>query len=486
MNLGFGLCAILWYNSTKYTAILMRILSRTCATMIALLCASVALATPPAYVTGLRAELQEDGSVKVEWNAQSEEDVAYYRVYYSYESILENSGLYDDFEQTDGPQMEYIFTDPPDVDTLFIAVLGVNPAGEDINLFVEEVAVDLTGTVRPPAESEQGQPQPEEEEESQEMEIHEETVTLPAEEQEEQPTMPVETSVDFPNEPTSVQLTSAVALSPTEVEITLNVPVTVEPAQAPAAFHIVDAVGTSLRIARMIIQGTTMRVTTAQQEQGRIYEFSMRSPAYSTQGLPIDTIRNRVYFEGHPQGSTPTGPQPKPADWEQARTQGGVPTETQPVETQQSGTAQLTNFQLAAQGQGNGFYTVTAVWDVTGNTDALAYLLTNQSRDGGKTFGASQMVNPGVGGVQIPDVSAGMFGLSVALVQRDGGILPGGFQTVILGTASVTTSPTSAQVASPLPGSGGLSSSGAPIALVAFAALGGVAGWRKMRRRVFA
>ncbi|PIR48994.1 hypothetical protein COU80_01110 [Candidatus Peregrinibacteria bacterium CG10_big_fil_rev_8_21_14_0_10_55_24] len=456
----------------------MRILSRTCITMIALLCASVALATPPAYVTGLRAELQEDGSVKVEWNAQPGEDVAYYRVYYSFESILENGGLYDDFEQTDGVQTEFVFADPPDVGTLFIAVIGVSPAGEDINLFVEEVAVNLTETVSPPMEEEEEQPQSEEEE-PQTMEIREETVTLPIEEQE-QPTIPTEAGVDFPSEPTSVQLTSAVALSPTEVEITLNTPVTVEPEQAPLAFRIVDAVGTSLRIARMIIQGTTMRVTTAQQEQGRIYEFSMRSPVRSPQGLPLDVVQNRVYFEGHPQGSAPTGPQPQPADWEQARAQGGVPTETTPTEVQQNSTAQLTNFRLAALAQGNGLYTVTAVWDVIGNIDSLAYLLTNQSRDGGKTFGASQMVNPGVGGAQIPDVSPGMFGLSVALVQRDGGILPGGFQNIVLGTSAVAGTPT-AQITS---SHGGLSSSGAPAALLAFAVAGGVAGWRKMRKRV--
>jgi len=55
----------------------------------------------------------------VEWSEQPEEEVAYYRVYYSFESILENGGLYDDFEQTDGTENEYVIKNPPDFDVLF-------------------------------------------------------------------------------------------------------------------------------------------------------------------------------------------------------------------------------------------------------------------------------------------------------------------------------------------------------------------------------
>jgi len=101
-----------------------------------------ALAEPPSDVKGLRAKVVRD-EVFVDWTPLRTEDIVYYRIYYSSESILENDGFYDDFEVTDGPEGSFVFEDPPPVDTLYISVLAVNEDGEESVIFAEEISVVL-------------------------------------------------------------------------------------------------------------------------------------------------------------------------------------------------------------------------------------------------------------------------------------------------------------------------------------------------------
>ncbi len=113
-----------------------------------------ALAAAPSAVSGLSGNAQPDGSIIIRWAALPDPTIVLYRLYYSAESILDSEGLYDDYEETEGPVSEFVFYNPPKQTSLFVTVLAVNSSGEESEAFAEEVRVDI------PKKTTQPQPAP--------------------------------------------------------------------------------------------------------------------------------------------------------------------------------------------------------------------------------------------------------------------------------------------------------------------------------------
>jgi len=405
----------------------------------------LAFAEAPPYVTGLSAEVI-NGEVHLEWAEQPGADVAYYRVFYSFESILENEGLYDDFEETEGPENFFVFEDPPEVDTLHLAVIGVNPDGEDADLFVEEIAVDLTqgdtGTPPtttpgnddffppdddffPPWELPQDEPPSSlppsdaNDEGDDVLTVKDEELTLPGSEPPDEPSVPQQQIPQLPPpQPTTLKVLLAQATSPTQVSVIFSGPLLVEPSLASQAFSIWDTSGNQLPITQMIIEGPQATVTTVEQTRSQPYEFRMSPPAYSPEGLEMDPVARRATFTGHPQG---TAAQPQ------------VQTPPPAPSTPQGPLTGVSNYKLKAMQQPNGLYAVEASWDLVGNPQELAYYIAYQTRDMGQTFGPPEALTANIGGIQIPDVTPGPFGLMLALARTDGMGIQAGFENIMLG-----------------------------------------------------
>jgi hypothetical protein len=107
------------------------------------------MAAAPGPVSNLSGELSPDGEVVVRWDPLQDKNIVLYRLYYSAESIIDSQGLYDDFEETLEPVPEFIFTNPPKQEALYVTVLAVNSSGEESESFAEEIRIDLTPAPAP-------------------------------------------------------------------------------------------------------------------------------------------------------------------------------------------------------------------------------------------------------------------------------------------------------------------------------------------------
>ncbi len=98
-------------------------------------------ATLPGNVTNVQAQVGNNG-MTVQWSPVS--GATAYRVYFSHESILDNGGNYDDFEQTPDAQTTYVFKSAPLTSTkIYVAVLAVDSAGNESEGFETEASVDV-------------------------------------------------------------------------------------------------------------------------------------------------------------------------------------------------------------------------------------------------------------------------------------------------------------------------------------------------------
>lgn len=107
------------------------------------LAGNVLAQTPPSPVTGVTAQALS-GQVVVQWNPVTSDPIDYYRVYYSNYSILDNDGLYDDFEVTQGDETTLTFVPPPNLNDLYIAVIAVAKNGTESEFFTEETYVKVS------------------------------------------------------------------------------------------------------------------------------------------------------------------------------------------------------------------------------------------------------------------------------------------------------------------------------------------------------
>lgn len=391
----------------------------------ALLVPAALHAQSPSAVTGITATADENNRVTVTWNAPPEQNIAYYRVYFSSQSILDNGGVYDDFEATSGPQTTYTLSGQPAWRTLYIAVLAVNDQGTEGEVFTEEaVAVLAQGEApamnpklqmlpeRPRTEPVQGatssqasstqtfnvisrseKRETQEEAQARIQQIREQVTGLPSWEER-----------DLEG---ALHLLLTDVLSSKQIRLLFSGAPTVEPERAPEAFSITDSNGSTLRIESILISGESITVNTETHAKDMMYQIKLSEPLRGTDGSPLHATNRQGFFRGHADGKVKEAPArpavPAPRTPEQIASPEGI-----------------RNLQLSTASHLDGTYIVKARWDVDNLYGDLLYYSFRQSRDGGVTFSDAELLPFSIDGVDIPGVTPGEYGLSIRVINSYG------------------------------------------------------------------
>ncbi|PIR52596.1 hypothetical protein COU76_05700 [Candidatus Peregrinibacteria bacterium CG10_big_fil_rev_8_21_14_0_10_49_10] len=442
----------------------------------------------PSAVTGIQATAQK-GTVTVSWNASPEQNIAYYRVYYSgNQSILESGGLYENFEATPDARTSSTLEYRPAGKTLYVSVMAVNTEGVESELFTEEAVVlpqkEPESTTTTPTLQEITPEQAPQEPESPAEALF--TIIRPTKQEE-----PVDQSQNIPEWQQrdlggTFHLILTDVVSPTELHLIFSSRPFVEPEAAPQAFEIVDSEGNALHIESVTIDGEEVTVQTNTQVPGRTYRLSLSEPLHGQDGSPLDEENRQSTFIGHEGNSAGLA--------EQAPT-AAVQDQLQPP-------APVHNLKLTTSSVLDGTYFVRATWE-TKNPQAIAYYSVRQSRDGGKTFGAPDLLAGNIGNIQIPKVTPGEYGLGISTLNALGFGSPEVFTTIRVGPQEALSVPVSTYPAPPVlnqamaappvlqtgpvrettVGSKDLSHSGPGLLASALMGLGATAGWRKKKSR---
>ncbi len=345
---------------------------------------ALAEATLPS-VTGIEAH-SENGTVTVEWNPVTSDPIAYYRVYMSGQSILDNNGLYDDFEVTDGDNTTLTFNPPQGMGELFIAVIAVGRGGMESEFFVEEASVLVTEAESVPSSSTSSS-------------------------YEEEPEQGVSAGIS----PTTLKLLKATVPSPKEILVEFSASITVEPVLAPEGLKITKSDGSSLQITSITIISDVITIHTTMQERGMVYNVQFSEPFVGTYGQPLDAEDRSIFVTGHAEGAMPQA------------TQSSVTN----ISSDPTSPPDIQNSTLLPEVQKNGSYTVTMEWDTATLPDDLYGIVVYQTRDG-VTFGPPSVLPVNIRGVQIHDVTPGFYGLFVQTMNVLGYVSPGVFQYATL------------------------------------------------------
>lgn len=341
----------------------------------------VTMAAAPANVRDVRAEVVAEG-VKVSWS-KVDGDVAAYRIFYSHASILENDGLYDDFESADGTVDSHILKSAARGGDFYVSVLAVNAQGEESALFLEEASVTVPEAMAASSSSSSIAMQP-----------------LASDE---------------------LRLLSAESVSATGVTLTFSHPITIPAAQAASAIVMRNASGGILPMKRFVIQGNIVMVHTLPQERNVPYRVTIGQGVTAKVGdatISIAADQSPMLFAGHADGITPGSYKPIGSSASSATADGMK--------------AEVIGLQLRAQAEGTaGAYTVEATWQApAGSVDAY---LVSQTRNRGMTYGQAARVEGGATvSVKIRGVPAGDFGIMVKTAYVDGTVSRGVAQAIVL------------------------------------------------------
>lgn len=404
----------------------MRIFSRI-SLLLTTLALPIAVLAAPANVRDITAEKVGD-KVQVTWT-HVPGDIAQYRIFYSHASIMQNNGLYDDFESVDGSMNEHLLQNIPSSAKLFVSILAVDAMGKESPYFVEEAEVTLGtsgGTSTPGLSLE----------ESSESEL-----SLPALVAERE-----------------LRLLSAEAMSMTGVLLRFNYPVIIPAEQAAEAIVIETASGSKLALVRYVIQGNTLMVHTQPQESAVVYRVRVQSAVTGKDdkgaSVPLASDQAPMLF-------------------------------TSMAESAGSSSSAMTTpnrpdvVQLNLRGEPiSGKYIVEANWQAPAG-EQIAGFEVMQTTDNGQTYSASITLDPTVTSVRIPNVPAGSFGLLIRVQYADGVISQGVLENIALPGGNVQGSVTN----TPKPGrSTDLANSG-PELWLAISSMGGLAGAYYLRKK---
>lgn len=356
----------------------MRHFSALLATLTIMLTPVSALAAPPS-VTGLNAEYK-DNAISVSWNASEDLTVAYYRIYWSRQSILENGGRWEDFAATAGKEPAYQLRDFPQAPSLWIAVMAVTTYGEESSVFTEEVKVDLFGGTASSAQSSVA------------------TSASSASTNSSASSASSESSASSVM-PTTFDLLSAQAVSATGVLLTFSMPISIQAADAPRAFTLIDASGSLLQARRITIKDNTMLIDTLPQRRDMQYIVSVSDVVKSPSGKSVSAARSQLTFLGHTNGLTPESAQ----------------NQQQAVLVQD-----IANLNIRAEQQLDGTYTVTATWLPRDAVANIAAYQIQQTQDNAQTWSESQTVPSNTTSIRVAGVRSGMFGVIVKVIGSNG------------------------------------------------------------------
>ena len=334
----------------------------------------------PSAVGGIAATAN-GSEITATWNSVTSDPIAYYRVYYSEISILENAGLFDDFETTEGNETTLTFTAPLGVDTLYVTAIAVSENGLESELFLEEAHIEISSAPTAPT------PTP-----------------APVPTQAPAPT----TTVIPENTSEDVRLLKTEVVSPTEIITTFSAMVTVDQANAPKGLKIEGPSGDNLQIKSITINQKTITILTEPQTRGTVYNVQFSEPFEGKNGSPLDASDRSALITGHSDGVEPPVVAPVRA--------------VDPMSP-----PDITDVALVPHIQQNGAYTVTMEWTVDNTPGDLHGIVVYQTRDG-QTFGPPSLLPIDIGGVQLQDVTPGFFGLYIQTINVYGYVSPGVFQ----------------------------------------------------------
>lgn len=350
----------------------------------------------PSAVTSVTASVSQ-GEISVVWDAVTSDPIAYYRVYYSGESILDNAGLYDDFEVTEGDETTLSFLPPVGMSDVYVAVIAIASNGLESEFFTDEAVVEMTTEeTAPPVATPPPTPDP-----------------IPSEPS---TTLPPSPSPPVQNGGATARLLKGSVITPEKILIEFSASMTVDSKRAPEGLKIEGPHGKKLQIKNITIEAKTITIITEVQERGTVYNVQFSEPFEGRAGQPLDPDDRSVLLAGHADGKNPEpiASPPPPAR---------VSDPTAPPDLQ--------DVTIVPELQANGAYTITLQWTIDNTPRDLYGIVAYQTRDG-QTFGPPNLLPIAIGGVQLVDVTPGFFGIYLQIVNTYGYVSPGVFQYVNL------------------------------------------------------
>lgn len=339
---------------------------------------AMAMAAPPLPVTGVTATVEQNGSIRVRWEAEPEQVRA--RIYWSYLSILGEDGAYDDYAVSEGPGGEFVIENPPEVARLYIAIIAENGAGEESPFFTEEASVDLGSAVPSSVAAESSS--------SASMQPFPSSASVASMDVQASSAMSFAAMSSAPAmQDNGFHLVSAVAESPTRVVLTFTHPVAVDPKTAAQAFLVAATDGRMLPLTRIEVRENQAALTTMPQERGVAYQVTVTSAV------------SGVRFEGMRQIPVPFAGPSETTDFagHLSGTEPAVPV-----------TPQANDLELRPTSIGGGLYRIEAALP-SPMPEGLVQYNVYQSIDGGRTYNNPQVVRAGTPSVRVDGVSPGAF-----------------------------------------------------------------------------
>ena len=369
------------------------------------------MAAAPSSVTGLQIEFRDDETVAVSWEKLDEENIAYYRVYYSSESILKNQGSYDDFEQTDGPKGLFVFRGlAPDTD-FYVSVLAVNTEGEESEFFAEEAFMHMPATTDDIPDL---IPEP----------ANAPVLQIPTGDE---PLVDEAPSGAQTGESANIghfQLMSVISVSPTEISVEFSQPL---PDSAKPVFTVSKPDGSELEVLEVNVNGINVSLKTAAQED-TVYELVVGEMLMSSLGSSIDPDNRSVLFVGHAAVIVPTD-EPAPAE---------VVEDIKDIDLGEFA-SDVVGLNMRAIRTPNGLYDAITVWDLDSLPENISHYIVGQSLDRGKTFIGPTLVPSDITELRTSGIKSGHFGIMMQIADQDGAVSPGVFVTIDLSTMKVDT-----------------------------------------------
>lgn len=359
--------------------------------IVASLAGQVFAAPVPPPVSGVTAQAL-DGQVIVQWDAIDSAMIDYYRVYYSTESILENNGIYDDFEVTDGNLTTLSFIPPRNTQDIYVAVIAVSGGGVESPYFIDEAYVKVPAG--PAVLDPKDEPEP-----------------------------PEVRNPDVPAH-TTLKLLKATVTTPEEIVAEFSTAVIVDPASAVHSLKVTKAGGYELVIRSIVIDDKTVIINTATQERGVVYNVQFAEPFAGRSGQSLDPDTRSVLVKGHASGK-------EPMRMEEA-TPPIIP--SLPDMQEPAGPSEVLDADMQVTAQPDGNFTVTIPWTLPKRSD-LWKVVVYQTRDG-RTFGPATLLPLDIAGVQLQNVTPGFYGLYIQTVTRKGEVSPGVFVYATLGAGN--------------------------------------------------
>lgn len=331
--------------------------------------------TIPTNVASVEARL-EDGKVHVSWSeAEDPNGIAYYRLYYSDRSILENGGDYDDYEQTSDNALSFVFNETPPYPELFISVLAVNSQGIESDAFESEAHVVIQEV---------------------QMSSASESVSSTV-------------SSSIPSSNGQFTLNSAEATSLTGVVLKFSAPLDEAQIVAAADVILLDGSGTRLDVVSVRLDGSDLHLETAMQVASKRYVVATFGQAKNPDGAVAITLK-QIDFLGFTVGGMSSS---------------SVQNDTTPPE-------EVSGLRLVPKLMKNGLYTVFSFWKPSPDTagDLASYEV--EISEDGQLYTQGATLSKSAREAKHENIAPGAFGVKVRTKDTAGNISEGIAQIINL------------------------------------------------------